>query len=120
MKPTGPTNPVVKKMIEDMRSKGYKEDNNFLLSVAKRLEKSARLKPVVNLAKLQRLCKDGETIVVPGKVLSYGNLEKKLTIAAISFSKEALIKIEKSGGKAITISELVAKHPKGTKVRIMA
>jgi large subunit ribosomal protein L18e len=120
MKPSGPTNPVTKKMIEDMRSKGYKEKNKFLLGLAERLEKSARRKPAINIAKLQRLCKDGETIIVPGKVLSYGNIDKKLTIAALAFSKEASIKIEKAGGKAISIHDLISKNPKGNKTRIMA
>ena len=41
-KPTGPTNPILKKMIEDIRSKGYKESVPFLIEVAEKLERSRR------------------------------------------------------------------------------
>lgn len=38
------------------------------------------------------------------KVLGDGKLTKKLTVSAHSFSKSALEKIEKAGGKAVTIA----------------
>lgn len=120
MKPTGPTNPITKKLIEELRSQGYEQQNKFLLEIVKRLQKAERLKPVVNVAKLQRLCNEGETILVPGKVLSYGNITKRLTVSAFGFSKAAIQKIEKAGGKIITIRELIKENPKGSKVRIMA
>ena len=75
-RPTGPTNPIMKKLIEDMRSQGRKEKMPFLLEIAKRLEKSKRSKPGVNLSQLNRVCKDNETVIVPGKVLSSGVLKK--------------------------------------------
>lgn len=120
MKATGPTNPITKKMIEDFRSQGYDQQNKFLLDLVKRLRRPERLRPVVNIAKLERLCKDGETILVPGKVLSYGNIRKKLTVSALAFSKAAKEKIEKAGGKVLTLRQLVKENPKGSKVRIMA
>jgi len=120
MKKTGPTNPVTRKLIEDLSSQGYETQNKFLLNLAKRLKRSERLRPVVNVAKLDRLCKDGEVILVPGKVLSYGNITKKLTVSALAFSKVAAEKITKAGGKVLSINELVKENPKGSKVRIMA
>ena len=120
MKATGPTNPITKKMIEDFSSQGYDQQNNFLLDLAKRLKRPERLRPVVNVAKLERLCNDGETILVPGKVLSYGNIAKKLKVSALAFSKAAKEKIEKAGGKTLTLRELVKENPKGSKVRIIA
>ena len=38
---------------------------------------------------------------LPVKILSKGNLDKPIEIAANSFSKNAIKKIEESGGKAI-------------------
>jgi len=118
-KPTGPTNPILKKMIEDIRSKGYKESVPFLIEVAEKLERSRRNRPEVNLTKLNQICKENETVIIPGKVLSTGTLKKSLTVAAASFSMSAVEKIQKAGGKAITIRELIEDNPKGTNVRIV-
>ena len=42
-------------------------------------------------------------IDVPVKILSKGDIEKPIEISANSFSKNAIEKIEKAGGKAIFI-----------------
>jgi large subunit ribosomal protein L18e len=52
-------------------------------------------------------------------VLSEGELTKKLTIAAWRFSAKAKQKIEKAGGRVISIEELIKENPKGSNVRIM-
>ena len=97
-KPTGPTNPILAKLIEDLREKGYKENVPFLIEIAKKLETSSRVRPEVNLTKLDKICKENETVIVPGKVLSTGNLKKPLTVAAASFSMSSIEKIQKAGG----------------------
>jgi large subunit ribosomal protein L15 len=43
------------------------------------------------------------------KVLGEGELTKKLTVSAHRFSKSAVEKIEKAGGKTVVLSELPAK-----------
>jgi large subunit ribosomal protein L18e len=118
-RPTGPTNPEMKKLIEDIRNQGYKEKIPFLIEIAKKLETSRRKRPEVNLSDLNRICKDKETAIVPGKVLSSGTLKKQLIVAAASFSMSAVEKIQKAGGKAISISELIKDNPKGKNVRIV-
>lgn len=118
-KRTGPTNPILKQLIEDIKDQGYRENIPFLLDIAKKLETSARKRPEVNLTKLNRVCKANETVIVPGKVLSSGTLKKSLTVAAANFSMTAVEKIQKAGGKAITIRELIKSNPKGTNVRIV-
>lgn len=118
-KPTGPTNPILKKLIEDIREKGYKENVPFLIEIAKKLETSRRTRPEVNLTQLNKICKENETVIVPGKILSSGNLKKSLTVAAASFSMSSVEKIQKAGGKALSIEELVKINPKGTNVRIV-
>jgi len=118
MKRTGPTNPVIKKIIEDLHNQGYKEKSKFMIMLSKELSTATRKRTAVNLTKLQRICKENETIVVPGKVLSYGILEKPLTVAALSFSRTAEDKIKKAGGKTITIPEMI-KKTKGKNVRLI-
>jgi large subunit ribosomal protein L18e len=115
----GPTNPIMKKLIEDMRNRGYKDKVPFLIEVAKKLEKSKRKRPEVNLSKLNRVCKEKETVIVPGKVLSSGILKKPLTVAAASFSMTAVEKIQEAGGKTLSIRELIDSNPKGKNIRIV-
>ena len=101
-KPTGPTSIIVKNLIQELSSRGYKEKNKFLIATAKGLKKPARKRSKVNLLKIERYCNKNDTIIVPGKVLSTGILTKPLTIAALSFSKAAKEKIKAAGGQAIT------------------
>lgn len=118
-KPTGPTNPILKALIEEIRKKGYEENIPFLIEIAKKLEISRRRRPEVNLSKLNKVCKENEIVIVPGKVLSSGILKKPLTVAAASFSMSSIEKIQKVGGKVITIRELIESNPKGKNIRIV-
>lgn len=104
-----------------MELKKVSRDNDVAIwkRVASDLESPTSKRPVVNLSKISLNAKEDETVLIPGKILSMGNLNKKLTIAAYSFSEQALVKIKESGSKAISISELAKKNPKGSKVRIL-
>jgi len=84
--------------------------------IASELEKSTKRMPSVNLYKISKYVREGETAVVPGKVLATGNLDKKITIAAFQFSDAALEKINKIG-KALTLQEALKQNPK--KLRII-
>ena len=84
-----------------------------------RLQKPSKNWPIVNLNRISTHINDKETALIPGKVLSSGNLTKKVTIAAWSFSEKSYEKIKKAGGKSITISELMKNNPKGENVRIL-
>ena len=116
MKRTGPTNPIMQKMIAELK----KQKNVKLWQlVARELEKPTRKRREVNLSRIERNVKAGETVLVPGKVLASGELSKKITIAAWNFSSGAITKIKAAGGKTLTISELMKLHPKGTNVKVI-
>ncbi|NUN11366.1 50S ribosomal protein L18e, partial [Candidatus Micrarchaeota archaeon] len=85
-------------------------------SVADLLEAPSRKKKTASFARLNRITKDGETIVLCSKLLSKGNLNHSLTIACFDYSNKA--KDEKNA-KLIGIKELVTKNPKGSGVRIV-
>ncbi|MAG16046.1 50S ribosomal protein L18e [Candidatus Woesearchaeota archaeon] len=115
---TGPINEQLKSLTEDLKNKGHKDSSKLLLRLANDLRKPTRQRRVVNLSKINRYTKDGETIVVPGKVLATGELDHVVTIAAWQFSEQAIDKIEKSKSKALQISELINDDIKGKRVRI--
>ena len=118
MKKTGPTNHHLADLIQDLRKKANEHDSAIWKRVANDLARPTRQRRIVNLYKLNKNTKEGETIIVPGKVLGVGELNHKLTVAAWSFSGNALEKINKIG-KAIQINDLIKESPKGKKIRII-
>lgn len=111
-------NEQLQTLIIQLKKASIEEDVNIWKRIATDLEMSTNQRRIVNLSKIDRYCSDGDIVVVPGKVLSMGELTKKVTVAAYSFSGNAFEKINKVG-KAIYIDELVKKNPKGSKVKII-
>lgn len=109
------TNPELKSLIRELRNLSRKENVKIWNAIAKQLEKSTRKMPAVNISKINKYCSNKDVIIVPGKVLSAGDLKKDVTIAAFQFSDKAKEKIKNH----LTIQELIKKNPKGSKIRIM-
>lgn len=118
MKKMKKTNPNILSLIDFFIDKGYSENIPLWIDLSKRFRRPTRHLPEVNLSKINRYCKDGDVIIVPGKVLGSGDLEHKITVSAFKFSKSAMEKINKSG-RAITLYELYKENPKGSGVKIM-
>jgi large subunit ribosomal protein L18e len=113
------TNPNLTKIIEDLKNKSYNEKVAIWKDVARRLERSTRRQAEVNLSDINRISNEKQTVLVPGKVLANGQLDHKVSVAALNFSKTAQEKIEKSGGECISISEIIEKNPKGSNIKIV-
>jgi large subunit ribosomal protein L18e len=113
------TNPVLISLIQDLKKQASEKDIPIWKDIAMRLERCSKNWPVVNLDRISRYTEDKETALIPGKVLSDGNLTKKVTIAAWSFSDKSMEKIKKAGGKCITIQELMKNNPEGKDIRIL-
>jgi len=113
------TNPQLIALISDLKAKTRENEAAIWRDIALRLEKPKRNWAEANLSKLERYAKEGETIIVPGKVLAAGSVTKKITVAAYSFSDAAAAGITAAGGKTMTIKELMEVNPDGSGVRIM-
>lgn len=113
------TNPQLIKLIKILKKKSYENKVKIWKDIAKRLEKSSKRYAAVNVWKLEKFLKDDETAIVPGKLLGYGNINRKVNVAAFAFSKTAKQKIEKVGGKTMSIMDLVEVNPKGSGIRII-
>jgi len=87
--------------------------------VADRLSRSRQRRIAVNVSRLNRYTKKGETVVVPGKVLGAGKMDHPIHVAAFAFSDQARQKILKAKGKCLSILELAEKNPKGTDINII-
>lgn len=112
------TNQYLTELIQHLKKTAIEQKVNIWKALATELEKPARIRRVVNIERINRFCDDKETIVVPGKVLGVGALDKSLTVAAFSFSESASQKINQKG-KTLMIEELIKMNPKGSKVRII-
>jgi large subunit ribosomal protein L18e len=115
----GTTNEHLRTLISDLKTLSSKNNINIWKRIARDLERPSRQRREVNLSRINRYAKDNETVIVPGKVLAAGSLNKKVTIAAWQFSDQALVKIKDSKSTSMSIEELMKKNPKGQKVRIL-
>lgn len=119
MNKRGPENPNVIKLSADLEKAARKNQAPIWKRVVELVRKPNRKTEAVNLYKIDKNSKEGETILVPAKVLSTGKLSKKITIAALDYSKAAQDAVAKNGSALISIRALAEKNPKGSKVRII-
>jgi large subunit ribosomal protein L18e len=81
---------------------------------------SPRVKKInVNLDKINEESKEGDIVVVPGKVLSEGELNKKIKIVAFSFSEKAKEKILNAKGEVLNMLDEIKKNPEAKGVKII-
>ena len=115
-KRTGPSNENLRNLIRELKKLAVKEKVNFWKRIADDLNRSTRERREVNIERINRVTKEGESIIVPGKVLSSGELDHKVDVAAFRFSENAK---EKITGKTRSIPDLMKENPKGKGVRII-
>lgn len=106
-------------LLQSLKKAAIENNAPIWKRIATDLEKPTKQRRLVNIYKIEKHVKDGETIVVPGKVLGTGDLSKKVSVAAFSFSEDAQEKISGAKGHTMTIAELLKKNPKGEKIRII-
>jgi large subunit ribosomal protein L18e len=119
MKKANPTNPELVNAICFLKKSAKENDAKIWRKIADALSRTRRKRIAVNLSRVNRYTKEGETVVVPGKVLAAGEIDHPVTVSAFAFSKKVLTKIEKAKGKCLSYAELVKKNPKGTGVKII-
>ncbi len=112
------TNPNLVKLIEYLKTQAREQEAPIWRDVAERLEKPSKNWAEVNLSRIQRHVNEGETIVVPGKVLGAGFLNKEVTVGTFKASKGAIEGIENAGGDLLKLHKLVEQNPSGEGIRV--
>ncbi|MFB6122961.1 MAG: 50S ribosomal protein L18e [Haloferacaceae archaeon] len=112
------TNPRLQSLIAELKAVSRESGSGVWQDVADRLEKPRRTHAEVNLGRIERYAREDETVVVPGKVLGSGVLQKNVTVAAVDFSTTAQQKIEQVGD-AVGLEQLVEQNPEGSNVRVI-
>jgi len=93
--------------------------NSAWIEIAKLISGSRRKYSSVNLKTIESNSKEGDTIVVPGKVLGSGNVEKRIKVCAVSFSESAKEKIKKSKGEVVILVEEIKRNPKAEGIKML-
>lgn len=89
------------------------------LPIAKILSGPTRKYSVVNLSEINKNSSAGDTIIIPGKILSKGELTKKIKICALSISSEAKEKLKSTKSEFLPLSEEIKKNSKAEGIKII-
>jgi len=113
-------NPELVHALLELRRAAKHHDAPIWGTVASKLARPRHAVDPVNVGHLDRLSGPHDTVVVPGKLLADGRITKPLTVAAFHYSKGAREKIQRAGGTALALHELLKAKPTGTGVHIVA
>lgn len=91
--------------------------NPAWMEVAGALTISRRKRKDINLTELNKT--EGKVLVVCGKVLSQGEITKKIKVVALGFSSNAEEKLKKAGCEFLTIAEEIQKNKDAKEVVIL-
>jgi large subunit ribosomal protein L18e len=111
-------NEKLQELIGSLKKQSIDHKTGVWKRVALELERPTRDHRVVNLSKIEKYTEDNDVVIVPGKLLSGGELTKKITIIAYIYSQ---ITLEKVHDKAniISIEEGLKKYPNAKNIKII-
>jgi large subunit ribosomal protein L18e len=113
------TNPNFISLIRLLEKKSKENNAAIWRDVAEKLSRPKKSRIEINVSKINRYTKENEEVVVPGKVLGAGLIDHPATVAALDFSDQARIKIDRAKGKCLLISEIIEVNPKGSNLKII-
>jgi ribosomal protein L18E len=87
--------------------------------LSKLLSQSTRKQSAVNLKEIDSQAKMGDTIFVPGRVLSVGEITKKIRICSFGISKEAREKLTKTRSEWVSILDEIKKNAKAESLKVI-
>ncbi len=103
---------LVKTIISAKKNKGW-------IKIAETLSGPSRKRANVNIERIEQESVKGEIIVIPGKVLSLGEINKKIKVVALNFSDNAKEKLLNSKCEIISILEEIKKNPQAKGIKIL-
>ncbi len=72
-----------------------------------------------NLDEINKESKEGDTVVVPGKVLGGGDVDKKIRVCAFSFSRGAVRKLKEKKCEVVFLEEEIKLNPQYQGVKLL-
>jgi large subunit ribosomal protein L18e len=93
--------------------------NDAWLGVAGILSGPRRNRICINIEQINKHSKAGETVVIPGKVLSQGEMDKKLKVVAFNFSEKAKEKLLSAKCETVSILDEIKSNPSAKGIKII-
>lgn len=87
--------------------------------IASALSYPRRKRIQLNLEEINKDSKAGEIVVVPGKVLGEGEIDKKIKVIALDFSEKAREKLLAAKCEVLNILDEIKKNPEAKGLRIL-
>jgi len=89
------------------------------LPIAKILSGPLQNYSTVNLLEIDKHAKEGDTIIILGKVLGTGDISKKVRLCALSISSSAKEKLKKTKSEFVTLADEIKKNPKAEGIKLI-
>ncbi len=116
MRKSRSTNPNLQRLITELARLTHTTSRAVWRELGERLAKPRSRRAEVNLSRIARHTREGDTVAVPGKVLGAGRISHAVTVGALAFSESAVRKITSAGGRCLSLEELMKENPKGVKL----
>jgi large subunit ribosomal protein L18e len=113
------TDGVIADTVWTLRKASKKTKAPLWKDLERRLINSRSNRQEINLDKLSKFTKEGDVVIVPGKILGAGNLGHSVIVFAYSISQLASKKINEAGGQILALTDLIEKYPHGSGVKII-
>ena len=109
-----PENGIVVKWLAELEAyKRSKERAGLSKRIYRFASKPSRQRPKVNIYKINMNTKESDSVIVPGKVLSIGSMDHKVSIAAMEFSGSAMDTLKKANCSVVQLKDAMkAKNAK--------
>jgi len=108
-------NPLLIETIRAAKKTGSEE----WMKVAGILSGPRRNQTTINLSEIEKSTEEGDSVVFPGKVLSQGEISKKIAVIAFNFSEKAREKLLKTKSQALNIMEEIKKNPQAKGLKFL-
>ena len=95
-----------------------KKENKWV-EIAHVISGPRRKQVEVDLGEIEKNTSEGDTVVVPGKVLGEGDITKKVRVAALGFSSSAVRKLKAKKGEVVSIAEEIKINPEAQGIKVM-
>lgn len=113
------TNSIILQMEKELKIASRKNDAPIWSKLAKLTVKPTSARKVINVNKIDKLTKENDIVIHPGKVLGTGNISHKITLCSFLISNSAAKKIIDAGGKILSFNEIIKQFPTGKGVIIL-
>ncbi|MXY61428.1 MAG: 50S ribosomal protein L18e [Cenarchaeum sp. SB0665_bin_23] len=112
-------NEHIVRMARNLKRKSVTHKAPIWKKVSEFALKTTVSKRVINVNGIEKLTKDGDVVVFPGKVLGTGDITHSISLFCFDISRTAASKVRDAGGRILDYETLTNEKPTGTGVILL-